>query len=40
MAQNIETYGAPFTKGSHQAIYELLWFAKGGSENLSKAAAL
>jgi hypothetical protein len=31
-----ETYGAPYDPKAHQIIYELLWFGRGGSENLSK----
>lgn len=32
----VETYGAPFDPGATQIIYELYWFVRGGSENLSK----
>lgn len=32
----VETYGAPYDPKSTQVIYELYWFARGGSEGLSK----
>ncbi len=31
-----ETYGAPYDPKAHQILYELYWFVRGGSENLSK----
>lgn len=31
-----QTYGAPYDPKAHQAIYELYWFVRGGSESLSK----